>query len=126
MMPAVRRTGRGVRPAIGACITEARRRAAACGDEEDEERRERKGAISHVRTVCTARAIFTIQLTESLALRANVRHEQREHRVIEPAAVASLGLARDALEAKAQSTNHVERRVVVGRRGHADAVAVHP
>src|SRR5688500_4597982 len=56
---------------------------------------------------------------------ARVGDEQREYRVIEPAAVASLRLARDSFELEAQPADDRKRSVVVGGCRHAHPMCVH-
>src|SRR5690606_12642408 len=49
--------------------------------------------------------------------------EQREHRVIEPAAIAPLRVSRDAFEVETEPPDHAQRRVIAG--GRRDAHAMH-
>src|ERR1700677_706523 len=44
--------------------------------------------------------------------------------MVEPAFVATLGLARDPFEVKAQPSDHAERRVIAGGGGDTDAMRV--
>src|SRR5207247_1955859 len=64
------------------------------------------------------------RLRPRLSSAARIRDEEREHGVIEPAAVATLGLSRDALEAESKPPDHTERGMVVRRGGDADAMRV--